>query len=106
VGVSASPFEVDILFCIKNAPAGILNRVRTIHIEDLAIPVTSPEDMILLKLLRGSPRDLENAESILQTQKDKLDLKLMRHLCPENIKSALKKPLNDDSDKSIRNTHS
>jgi hypothetical protein len=96
LGTAENPFEADILFGIKNAPAGILTRVRSIPIEDFAIPVTSPEDMILLKLLGGSPRDLEDAASILQIQTNKLDFILMRRLCPGSIKGALEKLLDDE----------
>jgi predicted nucleotidyltransferase len=95
MGATADPFEVDILIGIKNAPAGILDRIRTLDIEGLAIPVTSPEDMILLKLLGGSARDLEDAKSIVQTQGKKLDLELVKRLCPESIKSNLETLLND-----------
>jgi predicted nucleotidyltransferase len=95
MGMEANPFEVEIIFGIKNAPPAIMNRVRLLDIEGIAVPVTSPEDMILLKLLGGSPRDLEDAESIVQIQGNKLDLNLTRRLCPDKIKSALEKLLAD-----------
>lgn len=88
-------FEVDILFGIKNAPAGLFDRIRILNIEGLALPVTSPEDMILLKLLGGSPRDLEDAKSIVQIQRNKLDSELMKRLCPNNSKSLLEELLSD-----------
>jgi predicted nucleotidyltransferase len=81
-----SPFEVDILIGIKNAPVGILSRVRKLTIEGFDIPVASPEDVILLKLLAGSARDLEDAKSIMQIQGSKLDLDLMRQICSKNHK--------------------
>jgi predicted nucleotidyltransferase len=89
MGADASPFEVDVIIGIRNAPSGILNRIRTLNLEGLAIPVASPEDMILLKLLGGSARDIEDAKSIVRTQRDKLDVELMRRLCPESNKSNL-----------------
>jgi predicted nucleotidyltransferase len=97
MGDTTSPFEVDILFGIKDAPPGILNRVRIIDIEGVAIPVASPEDMVLLKLLGGSPRDLEDARSILQIQGHRLDWKLAKSLCPEKLKDSLEKLLEEDS---------
>ena len=93
MGAETNPFEIDILFGIKNAPAAIMDRVRLLDIEGIAVPVTSPEDMILLKLLGGSPRDLEDARSILQIQGNKLDLDLTRRLCFSTIKSALEELL-------------
>jgi hypothetical protein len=82
-------FEVDVLIGLRDAPAGILDRVRTVHIGDLAIPVASPEDMILLKLLGGSARDFEDARSIVQVQGNRLDSGLIRRLCPGRIKDIL-----------------
>jgi predicted nucleotidyltransferase len=87
------PFEVDILIGIKNAPVGILSRIRKLNIEGLAIPVASPEDMILLKLLAGSARDLEDAKSIIQIQGSKLDFDLLRRICPVSYKDTLEKLL-------------
>jgi predicted nucleotidyltransferase len=95
LGAESDPFEVDVLFGIRNAPPAILDRIRILSIEGTAVPVASPEDMILLKLLGGSARDIEDARSILQIQNNKLDLNLLRRLCPENIKSALEELLTD-----------
>jgi predicted nucleotidyltransferase len=86
-----NPLEVDILIGIKNAPIGILDRIHRLTIEGLAIPVASPEDIILLKLLAGSARDIDDARSILQIQGAKLDCNLIRQLCPENQKDIWEK---------------
>jgi hypothetical protein len=95
MGVEANPFLVDILFGIKNAPPAILDRVRMLDFDDIAVPVASPEDMILLKLLGGSPRDLEDAKSILQIQGAKLDLNLIWRFCPDTLKKAFETLLAD-----------
>ena len=89
-----SPLEIDIIIGIKNAPIGILSRIRKLNIEGLTIPVASPEDVVLLKLLAGSARDLEDARSIIQIQSSKLDVDLMRQICPQSHKGALEKLLN------------
>jgi predicted nucleotidyltransferase len=93
MGAAAEPFEVDILIGIKSAPAGILNRVRLIKIESIIVPVASAEDIILLKLLGGSARDLEDAKSIVQIQGKRLDISLMKRLCPEGMKFRLEQLL-------------
>jgi|WetSurMetagenome_2_1015567.scaffolds.fasta_scaffold17818_8 predicted nucleotidyltransferase len=97
MGAAADPFEVDILMGIKNAPAGILNRIRMLNIESIAVPVASPEDIILLKLLGGSARDLEDAKSIVQIQGKRLDVNLMKLLCPEIMKISLEQLLTNNS---------
>jgi len=89
----ASPFEFDILFGVKNAPIDLFKRIRKLHIENSIIPVASPEDMVLLKLLAGSARDLEDAKSILQVQGTKLDVNLLHQICPDQFKDALEKLL-------------
>jgi predicted nucleotidyltransferase len=90
-----SLFEVDILIGIRNAPSGILDRLRKLTIEGVTIPVAAPEDVILLKLLAGSSRDLDDAKSILQIQGAKLDFDLIRQMCPKTHKAALENILNE-----------
>lgn len=83
------PFEVDVLIGIRNAPAGLFERIRTLVIDDLSVPVASPEDMIILKLLGGSALDMEDGKSILLAQKDRLDLELLRKICPKRLSATL-----------------
>jgi predicted nucleotidyltransferase len=91
MGSVTDPSEVDVLIGIRNAPAGIFDRIRVINIEGLAIPVASPEDLVILKLLSGSARDLEDAKSVIQVQADRLDLNLIRQLCPEQLRQNLQR---------------
>jgi hypothetical protein len=93
MGPVTDPSEIDVLVGIRNAPPGIFDRIRIINVEGLAIPVASPEDLVVLKLLGGSARDLEDAKSVVQVQGDKLDLSLIRQLCPEHLKENLQKLL-------------
>ena len=95
MGSTADPFEVDILIGIRNAPPDVLNRIRILTLEDVSIPVASPEDVILLKLLAGSARDLEDAKTIVEMQRHKLDLSLIRRYCPENLRPRLEELLTD-----------
>jgi predicted nucleotidyltransferase len=88
-GSAADPAEVDILIGIRGAPAGILDRARIVRIGSFAIPVASPEDMVILKLLGGSARDIEDATTILHLQGDKLDIKLTKRLCPGRLRGLL-----------------
>jgi hypothetical protein len=53
------------------------NAVRNATIvvyDDRDLPVASADDLILLKLKGGSPRDLEDVESIIDVQGPKLDM--------------------------------
>jgi len=91
LGESGELYELDVLFGIREAPAGILERSRPVQIQDLTIPVASPEDTIILKLLGGSARDIDDARSVLSTQRGRIDLSLIRQLCPEPHKPILER---------------
>jgi len=82
LGFGSETYEVDVIAGIRQAPSRILERSRPVQIQDLAVPVASPEDIIILKILGGSARDLEDARSILCVQKGRIDLSLIRKLCP------------------------
>lgn len=86
VGTTSAPYEVDFLAGIRGAPMGLLDRSREVPLGDLEVPVASPEDMIILKMLGGSARDLDDARSIIRTQQGKLGLALIRRLCPEILR--------------------
>jgi predicted nucleotidyltransferase len=89
LGPVTEPSEIDILIGIRGAPAGIFDRLRSVTLEGLVIPIVSPEDLVVLKLLGGSARDLEDARSVIQVQGDRLDLNVMRQLCPEPLRDML-----------------
>src|SRR5512138_3839142 len=77
LGDALFPFEVDVLAGIRGAPAGILERCVRISIEGHSVPVASAEDLIVLKLLAGAARDLEDARSIVQVHRNRLDTPLL-----------------------------
>ena len=89
VGTGSELYEIDVLSGIREAPAGIFERSRPVQIQGLAIPVASPEDTIILKLLGGSARDIHDARSILRTQEGRLSLSMIRQLCPGPLKGLL-----------------
>jgi len=74
---SASDEPVEIVLGIRGMPKGIFDRASSLDFLGLRVPVISPEDLIVLKLLAGGPIDLENARSILEIMKGKLDMKYL-----------------------------
>ena len=72
---------VEIILGIKKMPAGIFARARQIRFFGLEVPVTSPEDLIVLKCLAGGPVDLEDARSILKIMMNKLDMEYLKSEC-------------------------
>jgi predicted nucleotidyltransferase len=88
-------YEIDVLAGIRGAPAGIVERARQVTLEGLVLPVASPEDTVVLKLLAGSRRDIDDAISIIRLQTGRLDLALLRDLCPPDLRSTLESLLLD-----------
>jgi len=70
---------VEIILGIKQMPTGIFERAQPIPFFGMEIPVTSPEDLIVLKCLAGGPVDLEDARAIFAIMKTKLDLKYLKN---------------------------
>lgn len=81
--------EIDILAGIRGAPGGILERAQLVQLRNISVPVASPEDTIILKLLAGSMLDMEDIQSILRAQGDRLSRSLLRVLCPAALKEKL-----------------
>ncbi len=79
----------DVLAGIRGAPSGVLQRSRPVLLENLNLKVAGPEDMIILKLLGGSPLEIEDARGILRIQNDKLDREWLLQICPDRVREAL-----------------
>ena len=69
---------VEIILGIKKMPERVFERALQIRFFGLEVPVTSPEDLIVLKCLAGGPVDLEDARSILKIMMDKLDMEYLK----------------------------
>jgi hypothetical protein len=57
----------------------LLRRTVPVQVRGREIPITSPEDLILLKLIFHRPKDLQDVCGILWVQRGKLDLDYMKH---------------------------
>ena len=55
-----------------------LQRVREVEIAQTTIPVISPEDLIVTKILAGRSKDIEDIRGILRERQKSLDLDLIR----------------------------
>lgn len=65
--------SIELLLGIKKMPVDIYLRAEKINLEEVEIPVVSPEDLIILKLLAGGPIDLQDAGSLSRIMADSLD---------------------------------
>jgi predicted nucleotidyltransferase len=51
-----------------------LARAVWIEIDGLSVPVASPEDLIVMKILAGGPEDIEDVRNVLTERATSLDL--------------------------------
>lgn len=76
---SNTDISVDFLFADDEFKNTALQRKELIQVNDFSLYISSPEDLIILKLLSGREQDRLDAEKILKIQKDNLDQEYIRH---------------------------
>ena len=70
---SNTDISVDFLFADDEFKNGALQRKQTVKVKDFSVNISSPEDLILLKLLSGREQDMLDAEKIIKIQKENID---------------------------------
>ena len=83
----ASGTEVDLVLTGPGLEQEFHARARSLAVAGIEIPVISPEDLVLAKLLAGRPQDLQDIEAVLHAQ-PQLDLARIRTLAAQ-VESAL-----------------
>ncbi|MFQ6129083.1 MAG: DUF6036 family nucleotidyltransferase [Thermoplasmata archaeon] len=76
-----SGYHLDLKGSYSRHDASTLGRRREVLLDDLRVCVASPEDLLAMKLLMGSDRDLADAKAILIRQAGKLDMEYLEDLC-------------------------
>lgn len=62
--VSPHGFPVDVVVGHSGLERQILSRARLHTVGDVEIPVATPEDLVISKLLAGRPKDLEDVRNL------------------------------------------
>ena len=75
-----SRIPVDAVLAGPGPEEEFLSRARTVAIEGVPVPVISPEDLIVTKVLAGRPKDVEDVRGILGQRGADLDLGRVRRL--------------------------
>jgi hypothetical protein len=55
-----------------------LDRAREVEVAGTKMPIISPEDLIVTKILAGRPKDIDDVRGILRERKSSLNLDLIR----------------------------
>lgn len=69
---------VDAVFAGPGLESEFLSRARPVDLGGVTVPVISPEDLVVTKILAGRPKDLEDVRGVLAEQSGRLDLARVR----------------------------
>jgi len=75
---SNTDISVDFLFADDEFKNRALQRKESVKVNDFSLNISSPEDLIILKLLSGRVQDRLDAEKIIKIQKENLDMEYMK----------------------------
>jgi hypothetical protein len=75
-----SGFPLDLVLAAPGLEEEFLARSRPLDLGGVEAPVVSAEDLVVMKVLAGRRKDLEDIRSVLAVQGDRLDLVRVRDL--------------------------
>jgi hypothetical protein len=71
---------LDVVLAGSGLEEQFAERARLVDIGGIEVPVLSPEDLLVAKILASRPKDLEDVAGILRARRRSLDLTLARAL--------------------------
>jgi hypothetical protein len=75
-----SGFPVDVVIAGPGLEEEFLGRAVALDLEGSVVPVISPEDLLVTKILAGRPRDMDDARGVLRERGDELDIARVREV--------------------------
>lgn len=79
----ASRIPLDAILAGLGPEEEFLARAQTVAIEGVGVPVISPEDLVVTKILAGRPKDLEDVRGIVRQASPQFDDARVRSLLGE-----------------------
>lgn len=76
----ASGIPVDVVLAGPGLEDEFLERARPVDVGGVLVPVISPEDLIVTKVLAGRPKDIEDIRGILRERLRELSLPRIRRV--------------------------
>ena len=74
---------LDVVLAGSGLEEQFADRARQVDVGGIEVPVLSPGDLLVAKILAGRPKDLEDAAGVLRARRGSLDLVLVRSLLGE-----------------------
>jgi Nucleotidyltransferase of unknown function (DUF6036) len=75
---AGTAIPLDVVIAGPGLEEVFLERARKVDLEGIVIPVISPEDLIITKVLAGRPKDVDDIGSVLRAQAERLDVAWIR----------------------------
>ncbi len=73
-----SGIPVDVVIAGPGPEEEFLRRAANVEIGGILVPVISPEDLVITKILAGRPKDLEDARSVIRSRGAAMDISRVR----------------------------
>lgn len=77
---TATGIPLDIVIGRSGFETTFLDRAVAVELAGVSVPVVAPDDLIVLKLIAGRPKDIEDATTIVAAQHGEMDLDRIRNL--------------------------
>ena len=74
----ATGVPVDVVLAGPGLEEEFLDRAVNVPLEGAMVPVISPEDLVVTKVLAGRPKDIEDVRGVLRERAESLDLERIR----------------------------
>lgn len=74
----SSGMPLDIVLAGPGLEEQFLDRAIPVRIGELSVPVISPEDLVVTKVLAGRPKDIEDIHGLLRSRGPSLDIDYVR----------------------------
>jgi len=71
---------LDVVLAGPGLEEDFLSRAISVEIGDTRIPVISPEDLVITKVLAGRPKDIEDVRSVIHERKASFDVERTRRI--------------------------
>ncbi len=71
---------LDVVIAGPGLEEDFMQRAITVDIRDTAIPVISPEDLIITKVLAGRAKDIEDVRGVIQERRASIDEERIRRI--------------------------
>jgi predicted nucleotidyltransferase len=71
---------LDVVLAGPGFEEEFLNRAIDVDVEGTLIPVISPEDLVITKVLAGRPKDMDDVRGVLRERMQSLDVERIRRL--------------------------